>query len=53
MAALTEKGVDGLIVASQGEDQDFFGFCSDVRHNSRLFNLPILVIVDEGVFEAD
>ncbi|MDP6623387.1 MAG: diguanylate cyclase [Alphaproteobacteria bacterium] len=53
MEALTEKNVDGLIVATRGDDQEFFGFCTDVRHNSRLFNLPILVIVDEGVFEAD
>ncbi|MBL6929182.1 MAG: diguanylate cyclase [Rhodospirillales bacterium] len=49
--ALYDGQFDAAVVGVSRDDaaEDVFEFCEEVRNNPRLFNLPILLIVEPGV----
>ena len=51
MSALTTTNHDALVISYDSSGRDFMLLCQDVRNNSRLFNLPILVVADADSFE--
>lgn len=51
---LTARNFDAAVVAAaNGDDEDVLGFCTQVRHNPRLFNLPIILSGTGGATAAD
>ena len=37
---------DAMIVALEGDDEDGLKFCSEMRSNSRFFNVPLIIITE-------
>ena len=51
---LAARNFDAAVVAAAaGSDEDVLGFCTQVRHNPRLFNLPIILSGADGASAAD
>jgi two-component system cell cycle response regulator len=50
---LTTRNFDAAVVAFAGGAEDVLGFCTQVRHNPRLFNLPIVLVQVDGVSVAE
>jgi len=42
------KDFDALVIVQNDNAIDFLSLCTDIRRNTRLYNLPILVICDTG-----
>ncbi|MCC7167437.1 MAG: diguanylate cyclase [Rhodospirillales bacterium] len=40
---LTQRNFDAALLDVRGKPADYLGFCSQVRNNSRLFNLPVVL----------
>ncbi|MBC7905827.1 MAG: diguanylate cyclase [Rhodospirillaceae bacterium] len=49
---LTQRNFDAALVAFDVEPDDLLGFCSQVRNNPRLFNLPMVVLSGADTAEA-
>jgi len=49
-AMLRENPFDALVVAIEGNAEDALYLCGQIRNNTRLFNLPVLLLVDRGGF---
>ncbi len=52
-ALLTARNFDAAVVAFTASGEDILGFCTQVRHNPRLFNLPIVLVQTDGVSAAE
>ena len=52
-ALLERRNFDAAIVTTDGELDPFLAFSSQVRNNPRLFNLPMIMVVDKGVPPGD
>jgi len=50
---LTTRNFDAAVVAFASGGEDVLGFCTQVRHNPRLFNLPIVLVQADGVSAAE
>lgn len=46
---LTRRRFDTVIIDLDGDPQPYMDLCQSVRRNSRLFNLPIVLLVDPSV----
>jgi two-component system cell cycle response regulator len=51
-ATLRENPFDALIVAIEGNAEDALYLCGQIRNNTRLFNLPVLLAAERGSFES-
>ena len=49
---LRDSAVDALIGVIKGPGEDALYLCGQIRNNTRLFNLPVLLIADGGAFES-
>jgi two-component system cell cycle response regulator len=49
---LHETPFDALVVVIEGNGEDALYLCSQIRNNTRLFNLPALLVADRGAFES-
>jgi two-component system cell cycle response regulator len=49
---LREKPFDALVVVIEGNGEDALYLCGQIRNNTRLFNLPVLLVADRGAFES-
>lgn len=49
---LAARNYDAAVVVTEGEFEQYLGFCTQVRNNPRLFNLPVL-LVDGGEHGLD
>lgn len=45
---LTQRNFDAALIAFSDEPDGVLGFCSQVRNNPRLFNLPLVLLTDDG-----
>ena len=50
---LERRNFDAAIVTTDGEMDPFLAFSAQVRNNPRLFNLPLIMVVDKGVSPGD
>ncbi|MBI3445732.1 MAG: diguanylate cyclase [Magnetospirillum sp.] len=50
---LEQRNFDAAVVTTDGDIEGYLAFTSQVRNNPRLFNLPMVVLVDKGVSPAD
>ena len=50
MADLVSKEIDALVINCDNAQSEYMIICGDIRNNSRLYNLPILLICGEDVF---
>lgn len=50
---LTSRNFDAAVVSFADGAEDVLGFCTQVRHNPRLFNLPIVLVQSDGVSAAE
>ncbi|MCH8111313.1 MAG: diguanylate cyclase [Proteobacteria bacterium] len=48
MTHLSTGPADALVVALASDDKETVEFCSYIRRNARLYNLPILAVADEA-----
>ncbi|MDO8606328.1 MAG: diguanylate cyclase [Phaeospirillum sp.] len=46
---LEHRNFDAAVVVTDGDLDPFLAFSSQVRNNPRLFNLPMIMVVDKGV----
>lgn len=54
LACLTDDPQDALIVVARADEAEaYLGLISDIRGNSRLYNLPIMLVADGPVPYAD
>jgi len=51
MAELVSQEIDALIVNNDNPQSEFMVLCGDIRNNSRLYNLPILLVTEPDSFE--
>jgi two-component system, cell cycle response regulator len=51
MADLVAKEIDALIINCDTPQSEFMIFCGDIRNNSRLYNLPILLVTEKDSFD--
>jgi len=49
---LHESPFDALVVAIEANGEDALYLCRQIRNNTRLFNLPALLLADRGAFES-
>lgn len=49
---LHERAVDALVGVIKGAGEDALYLCGQVRNNTQLFNLPILLVADGGAFDS-
>lgn len=49
---LTQRNFDAALIAFGTEPEGLLGFCSQVRNNPRLFNLPMVVLSDAETADA-
>ncbi|MBC7950193.1 MAG: diguanylate cyclase [Rhodospirillaceae bacterium] len=49
---LTQRNFDAALIAFDDEPEGLLGFCSQVRNNPRLFNLPMVVLSGADAVEA-
>ena len=50
---LTRRPFDAAVMCIGDDAEGMLDFCSQVRNNPRLFNLPMVVVADAGVAKAD
>ncbi len=51
---LNRHSFDAVIVAWQGEEDEVLELCEDLRNNTRLYNIPVLLIADrEGASDVE
>lgn len=50
---LEHRNFDAAVVTTEGDLETYLAFASQVRNNPRLFNLPMVMVVDKGVASAD
>ncbi len=50
---LEHRNFDAAVVTTDGELENYLAFTSQVRNNPRLFNLPMVLVVDKGVSAAE
>ncbi len=48
---LNQESFDAVVFAANGSAGEVLEFCSDVRNNARLHNIPVLVIAERDSFE--
>ncbi|MBX9634750.1 MAG: diguanylate cyclase, partial [Magnetospirillum sp.] len=49
---LTQRNFDAALIAFKDEPEGLLGFCSQVRNNPRLFNLPMVVLTSAETTDA-
>ncbi|MBI5163337.1 MAG: diguanylate cyclase [Magnetospirillum sp.] len=50
---LTRRNFDAAILTFKEEPEGLLGFCSEVRNNPRLFNLPMVLLAGGGISHAE
>jgi len=51
-AMLHERPFDALVGVIKGAGEDALYLCGQIRNNTRLFNLPVLLVADGGAFDS-
>jgi two-component system, cell cycle response regulator len=51
MADLVAKEIDALVINCDNPQSEYMILCGDIRNNSRLYNMPILLVTADGSFE--
>lgn len=51
-AMLRDKPFDALVGVIKGPGEDALYLCGQMRNNTRLFNLPVLLVADGGAFDS-
>ena len=51
-AMLHQESYDALVVLVDGNAEDALYLCGQIRNNTRLFNLPVLLFTPRGAFES-
>lgn len=51
--ALTARDFDAVLLPVRGSIDQMAGFCAQIRHNPRLFNLPLVVLGTETLSAGD
>ena len=49
---LHRESYDALVIVIDGNAEDALYLCGQIRNNTRLFNLPALLIADRGAFDS-
>jgi len=49
---LHRESYDALVIAIDGNGEDALYLCGQIRNNTRLFNLPTLLVADRGAFDS-
>ncbi len=49
---LHQEIFDALVAVIKGAGEDSLYFCSQLRNNTKLFDLPVLLVADGGAFES-
>lgn len=45
---LGQRNFDAAVLFVEGENEPLLDLCSQIRHNPRLFNLPVLLLTEDG-----